>query len=178
VSLIDKINFGLGFFGLIASILGLYISYETFINPLIRFNRYLSRPLLWEKFIGMKDSIYFFRYKELPNFQISVKWDFTIVDNFFEEWMKNIFIADKTNNSSYLVGLEANGMLLDKELFVSLDGHRYFVPAPRIMLVEDERIFFYEGRQIYLAQIVGSFGIYEDIFEFSKTAGISINMSL
>ena len=37
--------------------------------------------------------------------------------------------------------LEANSMLVNKELFVSLDGHRYFVPVPKVLSVKnDERI--------------------------------------
>lgn len=73
-----------------------------------------------------------------------VDWDREVVENFHEEWMNDALYPDKTHNASYYVRLEANGMLLDKELFVSLDGHRWFVPVPRIEMSKTksgERIF-------------------------------------
>ena len=78
------------------------------------------------------------------------------MENFHEEWINDSLYPDKTNNASYYVRLEANSMLLDKELFVSLDGHRYFVPVPKVLRVEnDKREFYYDRQQIQLAKIVG-----------------------
>jgi len=67
------------------------------------------------------------------------------------------------------VRLEANAMLLDKELFVSLDGHRYFVPVPKVTsLREGARQFYYDTQQIQLAKIVGRHHFEKDIYEFAQ----------
>ena len=87
-----------------------------------------------------------------------------------KEWINDGLYPDKTNNASYCVRLEANAMLLDKELFVSLDGHRYFVPVPKVLSVKnDEREFYYDTRQIQLANIVGVYHFEnKTIYDFAK----------
>lgn len=175
------LNTFLGIVGLVFSLWAFYLAYISFANPIIRFNKYLKKTTGWEKFIGTEASIYFYRYKKYPSFQISIDWDRSVIENFYEEWMDTVFIADKDNNLSYFLKLEVNGMLLDKELFVSLDGHRYFVPVPKTMMFEDKRVFYYNGRQIYLSKILGLFhfdNLGEDIYKFAEEHGISINMGL
>ena len=99
--------------------------------------------------------------------------DKELVENFHEEWMNDALYPDKTNNASYYVRLEANGMLLDKELFVSLDGHRYFVPVPKVSMSKiktDERDFYYDDRQVQLANIVGIYHFGDKgIYDFAKS---------
>lgn len=174
----EIINQILGIVGLIATILGSYLTYISFVNPLIRFRKFLNKPNNWEKFIGIEPSIYYYRYRKYPNFQIVIDWNNAVVEGFKEEWTDKAHFPDSDNNASYFVQLKANGMLLDKELFVSLDGHRYFVPVPRTMMFEEERIFYYDSRQIQLANIIGEYYRDNDILEFASRVGISINMSL
>jgi len=173
---ITIISLLIGLFGLIATLVGTYLTYISFVNPIKRFNKYLKDPENWEKFLGIEAHLYFYRHKKYPNFQLVIDWDKKIIENFHEEWVNDALYPDKTNNASYYVQLEANGTLLDKELFVSLDGHRYFVPVPRVKMSEtktEERNFYYDVRQIQLANIVGKYyfgdkGIYDFVKNQSK----------
>ncbi|PIR96837.1 MAG: hypothetical protein COT91_04580 [Candidatus Doudnabacteria bacterium CG10_big_fil_rev_8_21_14_0_10_41_10] len=171
--LITIISLLIGLLGLVATLVGTYLSYISFVNPLKRFNKYLKNPENWEKFQGIEAHLSFYRHKKYPNFQIVIDWDKELVENFHEEWMNDALYPDKTNNASYYVRLEANGMLLDKELFVSLDGHRYFVPVPRVSISKtktDERDFYYDTRQIQLANIVGKYHFGDKgIYDFAKS---------
>lgn len=83
--------------------------------------------------------------------------------------MNDALFPDKDHNVSHYVGLEVNGMLLDKELFVSLDGGRYFVPVPEIEMAEEgKRNFYYNAQQVQLAKIVGDFHFQgDDIYKFA-----------
>lgn len=164
---ITIISLLIGLLGLIATLVGTYLTYISFINPIIRFNCFLKKPQNWEKFGGVDPNIYIYRYKKYPNFQIVIDWDKEIVDNFQEEWMS--FYPDNQNNASYYVKLEVNGMLLDKESFVSLDGHRYFVPVPRTKKVNNEIKYFYDIKQVYLSNIIGKYHFEENsIYDFAK----------
>ena len=159
----------IGILGFIATLVGTYFAYISFINPAIRFRKYLKHSEGWEKFQGIEDHLSIYRYKKYPSFQIVIDWDNAVVENFHEEWINDALYPDKTNNASYFVRLEANTMLLEKELFVSMDGHRYFVPVPKILSVENgEREFYYDAQQIQVARIVGKHHFEKDINEFIK----------
>ena len=170
--LITIISLIIGILGLVATLVGTYFTYISFINPITRFKKYLKNPENWEKFQGIETHLSFYRHKKYPNFQIVIDWDKELVGNFHEEWINDGLYPDKTNNASYYVRLEANAMLLDKELFVSLDGHRYFVPVPRVSMSKtktDERDFYYDTRQIQLANIVGEYHFGDkNIYDFAK----------
>lgn len=170
--LITILSLMIGILGLVATLVGTYFAYISFINPMVRFKKYLKNPENWEKFQGIEDHLSFYRHKKYPNFQIVIDWDKELVENFHEEWINDGLYPDKTNNASYCVRLEANAMLLDKELFVSLDGHRYFVPVPRVSVSNPEtgeRDFYYDTRQIQLANIVGVYHFGDkNIYDFAK----------
>lgn len=106
-----------------------------------------------------------FRFKKYPNFQIVIDWDKPVVENYMEEWIKDY--PDKEYNASYFVRLEANTMLLEKELFVSLDGGRIFIPSPRRTLKNDELVYWYDPIQIQLANIISGYYLEKDINEFA-----------
>jgi len=156
--------------GLVATLVGTYFTYISFINPITRFKKYLKNPKNWEKFQGTEMHLSIYRHKKYPNFQIIIDWGKPVVENYQEEWIRDYL--DKEHNASYYVRLEANGMLLDRELFVSLDGHRYFVPVPRVSMSKtktDERDFYYDTRQIQLANIVGEYHFGDkNIYDFAK----------
>jgi hypothetical protein len=167
----------LGVLGLIATIIGAYFSYISFVNPLVRFKRYLKKAKNWEKFQGIEVHLTVFRHKKYPNFQIVIDWDYKVVENFREEWINDNLFPDKKNNASYFVKLEANGMLLDKEIFVSLDGHRYFVPVPRTSLSNGDLNYFYDIKQIQLANIIGKYHFGDmDIYSFAANQSKTITM--
>jgi hypothetical protein len=171
--LITILSLIIGILGLVATLVGTYLTYISFVNPIKRFSKYLKKAGDWEKFIGIESHLYYYRHKKYPSFQIVIDWDKSIIVNFHEEWINDALYPDKTNNTSYYVRLEANGMLLDKELFVSLDGHRWFVPVPHVemsKIIKDERKFYYEERQIHLADIVGKYHFEDNnIYDFAKT---------
>lgn len=172
------LNYILGITGSIASIFGLYFTYISFINPLKRFNYFLSKSDNWEEFVGLKKNLSIYRHKKYPNFQIVVDWDEAVVENFHEEWMRTY--PDPEHDVSYFVRLESNGTLLDKELFVSLDGDRYFVPVPKIemsKMEENKREFYYDKRQIQLANTIGKFYLQgDDIYAFMSKQNKTIKI--
>jgi len=119
-----------------------------------RFKKYLKNTNDWEKFNGIENHLSIYRYKKYPNFQIIINLDQEITKDFREEWMKKY--PDDNHNFSVYVKLEANTMLLKKELFVFLDGCRYFVPVPKISITEKkDRQFYYDEQQIQLYKIIG-----------------------
>lgn len=180
-NLITILGFIIGMLGLVATLVGTYFTYISFVNPIIRFKKYLKNPENWEEFQGIENHLSFYRHKKYPNFQIVIDWDKELVENFHEEWMNESLYPDKNNNASYHVRLEANSMLLDKELFVSLDGHRYFVPVPKVLILKnDERDFYYDTQQVQLSNIVGKYhfgdkGIYDFVKNQSRLITIKEN---
>lgn len=173
--LITILGLVIGIIGLFATLVGTYFTYISFINPIIRFKKYLKNPENWENFQGIENHLSFYRHKKYPNFQIVIDGDKEVVENFQAEWINDKLYPDKTNNASHYVRLEANAMLLDKELFVSLDGHRYFYPVPKVFRGEnDEREFYYDRQQIQLAKIVGRHHFGKDIYDFAKECKIPI----
>ena len=159
----------IGLIGLIATFVGTYFTYISFVNPIVRFRKYLKDTDGWEQFNGTEAHLSIYRYKKYPNFQIIIDWDRELVKNFQEEWINDNLYPDKTNNATYHVRLEANAMLLEKELFISLDGHRYFVPVPNIIVSKGGgRGFYYDNQQIQLANIIGKDHFERNIYEFIK----------
>ncbi len=164
--LITIISLIIGVLGLLATLVGTYFTYISFVNPLKRFKKYLKNPKDWEKFLGTESYISIYRHKRYPNFQIIIDWTKVVVENYKEEWIQNY--PDKDHNASHFVRLEMDGMLLEKELFVSLDGGRIFVPVPRRSLKNKKLFYWYDEIQIQLADIVGEFYIKKDINNFAK----------
>jgi len=162
------ISLTIGIIGLIATLVGTYFTYISFVNPIRRFKKYLKKPDEWEEFQGIEMHLSIFRYKKYPNFQIVIDWDKPVVDDYHEEWIKDY--SDKKHNASYFVRLETNAMLLEKELFVLLDGGRIFVPVPRKSFENNNNnnmVYWYDPIQIQLANIVGKYYQEKDIREFA-----------
>lgn len=156
----------IGILGLVATLVGIYLAYISFLNPINRFKKYLKNPKGWEKFQGTETRLSIYRHKKYPVFQIIIDWDKAVVENYQEGWIQDY--PDKENNASYYVRLEANAMLLVKELFVLLDGGRIFVPSPRRLCKNNELIYWYDTIQIQLANIIGEYYCEEDINEFAS----------
>lgn len=156
----------IGILGLVATLVGIYFAYISFVNPIHRFKKYLKDPKDWEKFQGTEVHLSIYRYKKYPVFQIIIDWDKAVVENYQEEWVRDY--PDKEHNTSYFVRLEANAMLLEKELFVLLDGGRAFVPSPRRLLKNNELIYWYDTIQIQLVNIIGEYSWEKDINEFAS----------
>jgi hypothetical protein len=169
----------LGILGLLATLIGTYIAYISFINPLIRFKKYLKRPTNWEEVIAIKDHMEIYRYKNQPGYQIIIDWSETDFENYKADWIRDDYPNSRPNTARYIV-LEANGIFLRKELFISLDNGRTFVPVPRIMSKNDERLYWYDSLQIQLANIIGKYSEEKNIKEFAANQHktISINMDL
>ena len=163
---ITILGFIIGILGLVATLVGTYFTYISFVNPITRFKKYLKNPKDWEKFQGTEMHLSIFRLKKYQNFQIVIDWDKPVVENYKEEWIRDY--PDKEHSASYFVRLEANAMLLEKELFVSLDGGRIFIPSPRRTLKNDELVYWYDPIQIQLANIIGEYYLEKDINEFAK----------
>lgn len=156
----------IGILGLVTTLIGTYFTYISFVNPIRRFKKYLKNPDDWEKFQGTEMRLSIFRYQKHPNFQIIIDWDKPVAKNYQEEWVSDY--PDHEHNASYFVQLEANSMLLDKELFVLLDGGRAFVPVPRRTLKRKELFYWYDPIQIQLVDIIGRYSWENSIEEFAS----------
>jgi hypothetical protein len=159
----EWINLAIGILGLVLACVALYFS--DFINPWNRFRKYLRKSEDWEPFYGTEGHVSRWRHIKYPYFQIVIDWEKEVGGTSGEEWIKNIFLRNPGNNISYLVRLEVNGMLLNTESFLSVDGHSYFIPWPRMLFIEDEASwrYFYDGLQIDLVNIIGRFRGVDDI---------------
>lgn len=173
----EALNYIIGILGFVLSLVGTYFTYLSFVNPVKRLNALLKNANNWESFFGTDSCLSIFRHKKYPNFQLVINWNKPVVEDFHEKWINDSLYPDKTNNASYFVQLEINGMLLDKELFVSLDGHRWFVPVPMIEIKEgrmDENKIYYNKRQVQLANIIGRYHYKDNIYDFAKMQNISL----
>src|SRR5690554_1866703 len=101
----------IGVLGFVATLVGTYLTYISFLNPIKRFNKYIKSPESWEKFIGIESHLYYYRHKKYPSFQIVIDWNRSVVENFHEEWINDALYPNKTNNASYYVQLVANAIL-------------------------------------------------------------------
>jgi hypothetical protein len=161
----------LGILGLIATIVGSALSYVTYVNPFVRFKWYLKRSSKWEK-INRDDHSTFYGYIHQPGYTVSADWDREVVRGYNEEWIRAY--PDRENNTSYYVEMHANGIFLGRELFVSLDGGRIFVPAPRVKRVDDIMMYYYNELQILLAKIISWYNWEVSIEEFAASQNIRL----
>ena len=142
---------------MLVTIIAFYLTYLTFINPISRYFSLLSKPDRWVRITGGHQMINTFRHQIYSQYSIEIDNEDRIAEHFYEAWMDEILIPDQTHNSSYYVRVNCNGSLLATELFVSLDGHRYFVPVPRVRMVQGKPRYFIEPHQLQLSKIVGRF---------------------
>lgn len=169
--------------GLIATSIGAWLAYVTFISPLRRFKWYLRKPDKWEKEFEAKGSE-FYRPKQHPEFQI-VRSENPTVTGFTQPWMKKY--PDMEHNQSYIVEVRFHGTFLMSELFIALDGWRYFVPVPRVESAglpphlstdKDTRTFHYDELQVRLSRIIGDYYRMDTIEQFAKAHKIPIRQSV
>ena len=66
--LITILSLMIGILGLVATLVGTYFAYISFINPMVRFKKYLKNPDNWEKLQGIEDYLTFYRHKKYTNF--------------------------------------------------------------------------------------------------------------
>ncbi len=68
------LGFIFGILSLVATLVGTYFTYISFVNPITRFKKYLKNSKDWGKFQGTEMSLSIFRLKKHPNFQIVIDW--------------------------------------------------------------------------------------------------------
>ena len=114
----------IGVLGFVATLVGIYFTYISFVNPIGRFWKYLRDPDNWEKVSVIEDYFTVYRHKKHPGYQIIIDWDKPVVKNYQEDWIRDY--PNREHNSSYFVKLEANGIFLMKELFVWMEEELLF----------------------------------------------------
>ena len=164
--------------GLIASIVGGVLAFFTFISPLVRLKWYLKKTKKWKK-VYSNQYKYNWQYEKHPEFVIEVDeesrdWSTT------ESWMTHY--PDNHKSTSFVKAM-ANGQILLTENFISLDGHRYFVPVPKRAVIKDVGIgsneipeykYWYTTVQVKLARIVSDYYRVNTIEEFMDSHGLII----
>jgi hypothetical protein len=64
-----------------------------------------------------------------PDVSVGIAWGYPSNDNWHEAWVENF--PDK-QASSHFVDFFYNGMLVDREVYISADGGRAYIPLPKI----------------------------------------------
>lgn len=101
------------------------------------------------------------------------------VEHFSEPWVKRF---PDPHASSRWINLNISGVTIKQELFVSLDGGRYFVPIPEIAHVGDkwepsDYKYYYDRKSLrfLLGKVIGRFySFVKNLEEFSARQGIDI----
>jgi hypothetical protein len=166
----------LALLGLVATIVGLYVTYITYINPEIRLSWYLKDIDGWEEVnFDFSDKKSFWRYKKHPEFTIiqqenGIDWD----SDADEPWM--IYPFPDPNKKTYEIYIKSNRTLILKEVFITLDGSRYFVPLPRVAYGEtiDENRYYYTRWQIKISKVIGRYYRMKSVEEFARENNIKI----
>jgi hypothetical protein len=156
--------------GFIATIIGSILALATYVSPLFRLKIYIKKNKNWKKFY-MGRVEYNWQYKNHPEFVIEIshedkKW------SAIESWMRHY--PDPLKNIS-IVKARVNGNILLTEVFISLDGGRYFVPVPKRKLIsENEFKYWYTPMQVRLSRIVGYYYNAKTVEEFMSEHGLVI----
>lgn len=100
------------------------------------------------------------------------------VKDFDEPWVKRF--PDK-HTSSYYVNLVESGNVVEQEIFVSLDGGRYFVPIPEISVGDyhgesSDLTYYYDhgSLRFLLGKVIGRYYYMENLGVFAARKGIEI----
>ena len=144
---------------------------------MVRFKWYLKHRSDWKsvssRVEGWSD---FLQYIKHPEFTINEagdrRWDRD------EPWMKKIMRPDP-NCFAYKIHLMVNGHIIHTENFISLDGHRIYVPIPNVEYAhtdkEEDNIYYYDKTQILLAGVLGKYHYDKNLDDFCNKSGIRLD---
>ena len=115
---------------------------------------------------------------EDPSYQIENIYEVE-VENFSEPWAKGF---PDQHASSYWINLKVAGATVSQEMFVSLDGGRYFVPIPEVRVdnksIESYKRSFYYHRgslRFLLGKVIGRYYFTNsDLVDFAIRQGIEL----
>jgi hypothetical protein len=95
-------------------------------------------------------------------------------EEFSEPWTQ--VYPDRNGSGKYDVSLKINGVTIKQLIFVWCDGGRIRVPLPRIKIVGDQRVFYWEANSLEfkIGKLIGNFYIYEDIEGIARMSNIEI----
>lgn len=130
---------------------------------------YLLKNSKWNKeFINHRET-WICEDDNMYQIKIGYKWkDFT------EGWTQ--VYPDKYGSHSFSVYLEINGVKIKDVMFISCDGARIRVPLPKIKMVNDKRIWYFDKKSLEykLGKVIGEFYIYNNIKGIAKRSKIKI----
>ncbi|WP_132461718.1 hypothetical protein [Rhodovulum marinum] len=150
----ENLGLGLGLLGLLATFVGTYFTYISFINPSARLTRLIRNHGSWSRIEGAGHNIQVFRHERFTQYSIEIDDNEVLAEDFYEDWMEKLYRPNPRSQSTY-VRVLWSGSVLRSELFVYIDEFRNFVPVPRVKTVGDKHLFFVDSFQMNLAQIVG-----------------------
>lgn len=165
----------LGVFGIIISAIGFYFTYISFVNPIGRARSLIKDWKNWEKISFANDySFYIYRHKKYSNYQIEINKDNPINSEYRESWIPELADSDC---KSFSVKIKSSGVVLIEEVFISLDGGRYFIPCPRRESREGRLIYYYDSLQVQLASIIGEYwDMDKNLNDFLKSNNVSVEV--
>ena len=164
---VELISLVIAFFGILLAFISIVLTYITFFAPLFTARYALRDQGRWSEITISKPGHKFLRHEVFSGFSIEIDFSSPVTDNFFEPWMNALYRPDR-GASSYYVTMFFNGLPILTELFVSYDGNRNFIPAPKIKKLGSRYYLHFDQMQRLLAQVVGSIhieGTVEQIFK-------------
>ena len=148
-------------FGLVVSCLGILLAfisialtYITFFAPGLTAKFALRNEGRWSEVTVNKPGHQFLRHELFSGFSIEIDFTEPVADDFFEPWMRALYRPDKSA-SSYYVTMCFNGLPVLSELFVSYDGGRNFIPAPKTKKISNRYYLHFDQIQRLLGRVVG-----------------------
>lgn len=175
IELFNWINTYMNPFAMIATFIGAFVAYITWINPLRRMRWFMfRRKKQWKKRI-YTDKEEYEQWVFQPNPAFRIHSGKVINDNFIgnEPWLPKT--PKGKRNITFEVHVIANGIRLDTLTFIGMDDIRLFIPLPQIN--KENGTYYYSSLQMKVYEIIGIFNskLYgNDIKEFAKNNKIEI----
>lgn len=155
-------GFILSFLGILLAFTSILMAYVAFFAPSITAQYIIKDRGKWIEINSHKEGCKFLRHRLMSGFSIEIDFANPVAEDFFEPWLDALYRPDK-HASSYYVVVFFNGLPIMSELFISFDGSRNFIPAPKIERVNSRYYLYFNSIQRSLAHIVGRVHIYDSI---------------
>ncbi|TMV87332.1 hypothetical protein FGG78_18885 [Thioclava sp. BHET1] len=148
--------FGLivSFLGILLAFISIALTYITFFAPGLTAKFALRDEGRWSEVTVNRPGHKFLRHEVFSGFSIEIDFTDPVAEEFFEPWMRALYRPDRSA-SSYYVTMCFNGLPILTELFVSYDGSRNFIPAPKTRKVSNKHYLHFDQIQRLLGRVVG-----------------------
>jgi hypothetical protein len=95
------------------------------------------------------------------------------IGDFEEDWTT---VHPDKRSYNYYVNLKIGNTIIKELIFISMDGHRYFVPLPRTRKVEGKTEFYWDinSLRVKVCRIIGKYYRFPDLESVARFLNVSI----